>query len=134
MHDSLEAVTGDLPTPIKKHLKELGSAEHILLSETMPEFQRMRRMIEGRAQPWLDILAIVGFADSVEALAFLHMEHMLGNKAVAQVASEIRARLGREYPHLPFGSAVTEEDKTLIWEQDILPVIDGRVQNWPVVA
>lgn len=134
LHDSLEAVTGDLPTPIKKHLKELSKAEHALLSETTNEFRKMRNMIAQHAQPWLDISALVGFADSLEALAFLHTEHMLGNRAVTKVAAEIRARVDREWKNLPFGDAMTDDEKRHLWEQDILPVIDGREQQWPTVA
>jgi 5'-deoxynucleotidase YfbR-like HD superfamily hydrolase len=130
----LEAVTGDLPTPIKKRLTELGSAEHALMSEMGVEFTRIRTMIQSRARPWPDITVIVGFADSIEALAFLHMESLLGNKAVHQVAWEIRQRVEREYPNLPFGDNVQEEDKASIWNNDILPIIDGRVRNWPTVA
>lgn len=135
LHDSLEAATGDIPTPVKKHLTELKSAEHKLMSEMGTEFTRLRSQVErAEASKWVEIAEIVSFADSVEALAFLHTEHMLGNKAVGQVAAEIRARVDREYSLLPFNETMDYEEKRRIWEQDILPVIDGRTRDWPVVA
>lgn len=135
LHDSLEAATGDIPTPVKKHLTELKSAEHKLMSEMGTEFTRLRSQVErAEASKWVEIAEIVSFADSVEALAFLHTEHMLGNKAVGQVAAEIRARVDREYGLLPFNETMDYEEKRRIWEQDILPVIDGRTRDWPVVA
>lgn len=136
LHDSLEAVTGDLPTPIKRHLRELKSAEHTLMSETSTEYNRLRRCVEadGGQSIWSDISRIVSFADSIEALSFLHTEHMLGNSAVGQVAGEIRRRVEREYSELPFNPDMSSEECIRVWEHDILPVIDGRVRNWPVVA
>lgn len=134
LHDSLEAVTGDLPTPVKKHLTELKTAEHALLSEMGAEFARIRMSIEAGIPAWTDIARIVSFCDSLEALSFLHMEYLLGNRAVTTIAREIRQRVEREFPELPFGSNMSEDDKKAVWEQEVLPVIDGRQQTWPVVA
>lgn len=134
LHDSMEAVTGDLPTPVKKHLKELKNAEHALMGEMGTEFNRIRAAIDSGHVRFREMAQIVSFSDSLEALSFLHTEFLLGNRAVSDVAREIRRRVDLEYPSLPFGSDMSNEDKERVWERHILPVIDGRVTNWPIVA
>lgn len=134
LHDSLEAVTGDVPTPIKKHLGELKSAEHHLNTEICREFQTLKEWMGSKDVRAAAIERIVSFADSIEAVCFLHTEHLLGNTAVSAVVREIKQRITNEWHMLPFGRDLDQFDKANIWKEEIEPLINGYSREWPTVA
>lgn len=133
LHDSLEGITGDVPTPVKKYLPELKSAEQALLAECSTEYRNYMRQIADGVLIWSDIKAIVAFADSLEAAIFLRKEYRLGNRAVSTVLAEIVARLRTGYEKLPFGMSFSLEERQRVWDAEIAPLISDQ-SDWPVVA
>jgi 5'-deoxynucleotidase YfbR-like HD superfamily hydrolase len=132
LHDSPEQFSSDIPTPVKKRLN-VKAMEEALAEHTHLEYQKMSALVARGVQPWVDIVNIVKFVDSLEACQFLVEEAMLGNRAVSDVLKLIRERTFQDYKSLPWGKYVTAEKKTDLWESEISPLIDNRSRQWPVI-
>ncbi len=100
-HDCSEVITGDMPSPIKYHSKEITQAyksierqaEHELLKllpqELQPEFESVL-IEENLPKEHHDIIKA---ADTISALLKCKMELAAGNQEFAKAAEDIRQRL-----------------------------------------
>lgn len=98
-HDIDETITGDIPGPAKRAAWNKGRAE-----ETFGPLMRDKYgsdVVDLRSFASGEVRAIVSAADSIDEVAYLYEEVMLGNTWVSPVLKEAKARLSKRWKELP---------------------------------
>lgn len=127
MHDLEETITGDLVSPIKKH---------ILDEERMAEYvdHKIFQSMGGLAIEYSDLMeacstkhteeadAIIKAADRLDALLFLIMEERRGNTVVSALTRDAFAKLEAAWRDLPAERSVID----LTWQTVVLPAVEAH--------
>lgn len=133
LHDMLESIMGDAPTPLKTRIGEAyRAAEKEFLHYYHSELADMLKFIERGDEPWGDIVKIVKFTDYLEAAQFLADEILLGNRAIEPTWKLLATKVRDNWQQLPFGKKVID-DAPKLYNTEIKPLVHGGQRTWEVI-
>lgn len=130
-HDLDELITGDIVSPVKKHIIDEDRAASFVdsrMRQRVPGvMDELNRISEGLNEIWLDqIDAIIRVADRFDAAVFIATELRVGNKGLEGLFTRAKKVLESSWRAITW---VDKDSLSELWATVLLPAIDAHLTD-----